>query len=172
MHAVNRPLPRRLLLTADAVGGVWTYAVELSRALSARHVDVLLAVLGPAPSADQRNEVSAIPRLRLAVCNGMLEWMPNPWEDVAVAGRWLLELTRDWQPEVVHLNGYCHAGLPWKRPVLVTAHSCVRSWWCAVRGEDPPASWNAYTAAVARGLAHADTVVAPSAAMLATLREH
>ena len=30
------PLARRILMTADAVGGVWTYATELSRALCER----------------------------------------------------------------------------------------------------------------------------------------
>ena len=41
----------RVLMTTDAVGGVWAYALELATAL---RVEVVLAVLGPAPDPDQR----------------------------------------------------------------------------------------------------------------------
>ena len=44
----------RILLTTDAVGGVWQYTAELARALAAEGVDCVVASLGPAPSADQR----------------------------------------------------------------------------------------------------------------------
>ena len=39
----------RILLTTDAVGGVWQYTTELAQALSARGVECVVAVLGPAP---------------------------------------------------------------------------------------------------------------------------
>ena len=42
-----RTLPRRVLMTADAVGGVWHYALELARGLSGSDIEVVLAVLGP-----------------------------------------------------------------------------------------------------------------------------
>src|SRR5712675_1302271 len=45
---------RSLLMTADAVGGVWTYAVDLSRALAARGVAVTLAVIGRTSQAQRR----------------------------------------------------------------------------------------------------------------------
>ena len=35
------------------------------------------------------------------------------------------------------LNAYVHAALPFGRPVLVVAHSCVTSWWRAVHETDP-----------------------------------
>ena len=49
----------RLLMTADAVGGVWQYALELAAALDA---DVTLALLGPAPDAGQRASVRSVSR--------------------------------------------------------------------------------------------------------------
>jgi glycosyltransferase involved in cell wall biosynthesis len=73
---------------------------------------------------------------------------------------------------VIHLNGYTHAALPWKRPVLVVAHSCVLSWWEAVHRAPAPADWNAYASRVAAGLAAADRVVAPTQAMLDALETH
>ena len=46
--------------------------------------------------------------------------------------------------ELVHLNGYAHAALPWRVPVVVVAHSCVLSWWQAVFGEAAPARYAEY----------------------------
>ena len=45
-----RPPPTRLLMTADAVGGVWTYALDLAAGLAPFGVETTLAVLGPAPA--------------------------------------------------------------------------------------------------------------------------
>ena len=47
--------PRRVLMTADAVGGVWTYALDLAQGLNEADIAVRLAVLGPAPSPDQES---------------------------------------------------------------------------------------------------------------------
>lgn len=162
----------RVLMTADAVGGVWTYAVELAGALARHHVHVALAVLGPAPSEAQRRSVIALPNVDIHEHGGRLEWMDEPWTDVASAGEWLLALEQQVRPDVVHLNGYCHGALPWQAPVLVAAHSCVRSWWRAVHGGDAPGCWDRYATEVAAGIRAADMVVAPSAAMLTALGEH
>jgi glycosyltransferase involved in cell wall biosynthesis len=160
---------RRVLMTADAVGGVWTYSLGLAAGLAAAGLDVELAVMGPPPDAQQRREAAAIPRLKLHMSPLKLEWMADAAGDVARAGAWLLELAARARPDLVHLNGYAHAALPFAAPKLLVAHSCVRSWWRAVHGQDPPPAWAAYTSAVAAGLQAADHVVAPSAAMLAAL---
>jgi glycosyltransferase involved in cell wall biosynthesis len=76
------------------------------------------------------------------------------------------------RPDVVHLNGYCHAALGWQAPVLVTGHSCVLSWWRAVHALDAPLKWDAYATRVAEGLRAADLVVAPTAAMQSMLDFH
>jgi glycosyltransferase involved in cell wall biosynthesis len=73
---------------------------------------------------------------------------------------------------VVHLNGYCHAALPWRAPPVVVAHSCVLSWWRAVLGAPAPPRYRRYHAEVARGLAAAALVIAPTMAMLAYLDAH
>lgn len=101
-----------------------------------------------------------------------LEWMAEPWEDVARAGRWLRGLEEQVRPDVVHLNGYAHAALPWCAPTVVVGHSCVLSWWESVHGEAAPPEWGRYCEAVAHGLRSADRVVAPSAAMLEALGRH
>ncbi|HXU60150.1 MAG TPA: glycosyltransferase family 4 protein [Polyangia bacterium] len=159
----------RVLMTADAVGGVWTYSLGLAAGLAQAGVAVELAVMGPPPDDPQRRAAGAIPALRLHESSLKLEWMEDAAGDVARAGDWLLELEARTRPDLVHLNGYAHAVLPFRAPKLVVAHSCVRSWWRAVHGQDPPPVWDAYTRAVTAGLAAADHVVAPSGAMLAAL---
>jgi glycogen synthase len=163
---------RKILMTADAVGGVWTYALELARRFSASGVETCLAVMGPAASDAQKGEARAIPGLDLRECDCKLEWMENPWSDVDRAGEWLLAIEREIAPAIIHLNGYAHASLPFRAPKLVVAHSCVLSWWRAVHGEPAPAEWNEYRFRVAAGLRSADAVIAPSRAMLAALHEH
>jgi glycosyltransferase involved in cell wall biosynthesis len=160
-----------VLMTADAVGGVWTYALELCRQLDARGVDVTLAVMGPQPSPSQRDEIGRLRRVTLHGRPYRLEWMDDPWEDVAAAGEWLLSLERQVQPDVVHLNGYCHGASPWQAPVVMVGHSCVLSWWRAVRGQLAPATWDRYAKEVTRGLHAADAVVAPTVTMLRWLEE-
>lgn len=163
-----RAVPRRVLMTADAVGGVWHYSLDLSAALIARGMEVTIAVMGPPPDGRQRI-TAANHGIRVLQAPFRLEWMPSAWEDVDRAADWLLRLDRTLRPDVVHLNGFCHADLPWQAPTLVVGHSCVCSWWNGVHGTDAPSDWDEYRARVARGLAAADLVVSPSAAMLAAL---
>ena len=168
----SHPNPGRVLMTADAVGGVWTYALELARALGTHGTKVALAVMGPSPSPSQRAEAASLPNVTLYEGGYALEWMDDPWREVERAGQWLLDLADRFSPDVIHLNGYVHAALPWGRPVLVAAHSCVFSWWFAVYGELPPPQHDEYRQRVRAGLAAADLVVAPTAAMLGALEQH
>jgi glycogen synthase len=154
----------KVLMTTDAVGGVWTYALELTAELSRRGVGIVLATMGPRPSTAQIEEARAIPCMRLAYRNYRLEWMEEPWSDVAQAGEWLLDLANREHVDLVHLNGYVHAALPWNRTVVSVAHSCVSSWWRAVHGCAPPARWDSYRRRVAAGLNSADAIVAPTQA--------
>lgn len=156
----------KVLMTADAVGGVWTYALELVDALAAEGVEVELATMGPRPTADQRTQAAASSLAALHESELALEWMDDAWADVERAGAWLLELRDVVRPDVVHLNGYAHAALPWGVPVVVVAHSDVLSWFRAVTGRSAPPTWARYAREVERGLAAADAVVAPTAALL------
>lgn len=157
-------------MTADTVGGVWTYALELTRALAPHGVEVVLATLGAPLTPAQWAEAQALPNLTVEQSTFQLEWMDEPWADVAAAGDWLLGLEARHRPDVVHLNGYAHGALPWAAPVLVVGHSCVLSWWEAVKGEPAPERYARYREEVTRGLRAAAKVVAPSRAMLDALQ--
>ena len=84
--------------------------------------------------------------------------MDDPWDDVDAAGDVAAGRSRRrCAPDVVHLNGYAHGGAAVAaRRWWSSAHSCVLSWWRAVRGGDAPAEWNAYRRAVRAGLRAAD----------------
>lgn len=156
-------------MTADVVGGVWTYALDLGRALAERGVRVTLATMGGSPSREQARELRSARIGRVEVGDFALEWMEEPWDDVDRAGAWLLRIADDVRPDVVHLNGYAHASLPWPAPVVVAGHSDVLSWHGAVRGTSAGPEWERYRRAVEAGLAAADLLVAPTRALLDAL---
>ena len=161
-----RALPRRVLMTADAVGGIWHYALQLVRGLTGSKVEVVLAVLGPPPAPEQCAAAASIEGLTLVHGGFALEWMPGAERELDAAGSWLLELEATFAPDLVHLNGFAHAALPWRVRTIVVAHSCVLSWWRAVKGADAPAEWADYRRRTRAGLRAADLVVAPTRAFL------
>ena len=163
---------RRILMTGDTVGGVWTFTLELAEALGAHGIEVVLAALGGPPSDAQRADARRIPNLDLLASDFKLEWMDDPWRDVEDSGRWLLDLEEQYAPDIVHLNSFGHGALPWSKPVVVTAHSCVLSWWQAVHNCAAPESWDRYRAAVTGTLQAADVVTAPSRAMAQAVKDH
>src|SRR5690242_7330029 len=135
-------LPERILMTTDTVGGVWSYSLELCRALGRHGIEVVLATMGAPLRQGQRIEAAGIENIQVMESRYKLEWMENPWRDVDAAGTWLELLEAQFAPDLVHLNGYAHAALPWSAPVVVVAHSDVLTWWQAVRGGRAPAEWD------------------------------
>jgi len=162
----------RVLITTDTVGGVWTYAMELCRSMQSASVEFALATMGAPLSDSQRREAEHLGNVEVLESDYKLEWMKDPWEDVKRAGHWLLEVEDRFRPDVVHLNGYAHGALPFRAPIVAVAHSCVLSWWEAVKGGAAPATWDRYGREVAAGLHGADLIVAPSAAMGGALQKH
>ncbi len=169
-HTRSGAAPRRILMTADAVGGVWQYCLELATGLCRAGSEVWLAVMGPAPTQEQLQSGGHIEGLTILHGDFRLEWMGEAEADVTRAGDWLMMLAHELRPDLVHLNGYAHAALPWRCPVVVVAHSCVLSWWRAVHGCEAPAEWNTYRDFVSRGLDSADLVIAPTLAFLRRLQ--
>ena len=159
----------KALMTADAGGGVWTYALTLADALAPHGVEIVLATMGRVPDVRQRRAAARHSNLTLATSPFKLAWMDQSWSDVHAAGEWLLELEAMVEPDVVHLNGDAHAALAWASPRVLVVHSCVLSWWRAVLGAEAPASWNRYRTALREGVRTADLVIAPSRTILGDL---
>src|SRR5262249_9280709 len=126
-------IPLRILMTTDAVGGVWVYATELACSLCKAGNDVTLAVIGPRPRPDQLHPLRGVRGLQLEMTDLRLEWMDPEGIDIKRAGDMLRSIAERFQPDVVHLNSFREGNLDWAAPVLTVAHSCVQTWWRACR---------------------------------------
>jgi glycosyltransferase involved in cell wall biosynthesis len=163
--------PRRVLLVADCIGGVWQYSLELAAGLAAHGVEVVLAVAGPAPRTAQRAEAGAIPRLQLHLLDVKLDWQAQREHELAPLRTRVAELAADAGVDLVHLNGAALGDLPVARPVIASQHSCLATWWQAMRpGEELPRSWRWQRETMAAGLTAAAAVLVPSAAFADRLR--
>lgn len=161
-------LPRRVLMTADAVGGVWQFSLDLARGLSAAGTHVCLAVLGPPPTPERLAEAAVVPGLELDVTELPLDWTTETEAEVAQAAAVLAE--RAQKADLVHLNHPAFAEARWGAPLLSVVHSCHGSWWDAMRGDaimPPGFRWRA--ARMRRALAASGRVVAPTAALAEVL---
>jgi glycosyltransferase involved in cell wall biosynthesis len=164
----------RVLMTLDAVGGVARYALDLTRALAGRGVDVVLAGLGPAPSPWLEAECQSLDNAELVWLPLPLDWMTDDERAVTATSAALAALAEEHRADLLHLNAPAQAaGLgrtAGDRPVVCASHSCMATWWRAVRRTPLPADWRWRAAAEARGLSAADVVLAPSDAHAAALR--
>jgi glycosyltransferase involved in cell wall biosynthesis len=159
--------PTRILITADATGGVWQYATDLARTLRPLGYDPVVATLGPAPSAAQRAETAD---LRMIDTGLPLDWLSVGPEPVIAAGDAMARLAADERVDVVHLNQPSLAARArFSAPVVAVAHGCVGTWWQAANGTAPDPAYAWADALTRAGLHAADAVVAPSASYAATV---
>lgn len=158
----------KILMTADAAGGVWTYTLELVTELVQRDYEVTIALLGGHLDHDRRRELTETGVQAWSDSDLKLDWMPNPSEDLAKARSWLSELAAAASVDLVHLNSFGHAAIA-DAAVVQVVHSDVLSWWRAVKGTDAPPAWARYAADVRASLEAADVVVAPTQAVLSSL---
>ncbi len=168
MTAQNR---LRLLMSADAVGGVWQYAVELAGALEPLGIDTTLAVLGPSPAEDLRRfAAGTAPRAAILDTGLPLDWLSGNEAPVLAAGQALAHLAADTGADLVQVNSPALAATAaFPVPVVAVAHGCVASWWDACGDAPFPDSFRWHADLVRRGLLAADATVAPSAAYAADL---
>lgn len=153
----------KVLMTADAVGGVWQYSVDLARGLSEQGISTVLAVIGPSPSAVQKKAVSQLSAVTLVNTGLPLDWMANSRASVQQAGEALVELASRHSVDIVHLNSPAFAAdVRFRQPVVAVAHSCVATWWDAVKDDALCDTFKWRSDITGRGLAAADVVVAPS----------
>jgi glycosyltransferase involved in cell wall biosynthesis len=163
---IGKPMaPLHVLMTADAVGGVLQYALDLAGGLSARGVRTTLAMLGPPPDEAQRRAASGVPGLQLVETSLPLDWLAR---DVGTAGQAALavsELARRHGVDLVHLNTPSLACVRYGVPVVSVLHSCLASWWANVKRGPLPDDFRWRTELMARGIACTDALVCPSAAL-------
>jgi glycosyltransferase involved in cell wall biosynthesis len=159
----------RVLMTTDTVGGVWTFTRELADGLLRNACAVALISLGRRPSDEQQAWADNLTHswgssFRYEALDTPLEWMPQNEHAYVGAAPFLVEMARDFQPDLLHSNQFCFGHLPLLIPKIITAHSDVLSWAESCRGgklED--SAWlGQYLALVNSGLARADCVITPT----------
>lgn len=154
----------RIFMTADAVGGVWQYALDVAGGLRSHGIATTLAVLGPAPSDHQMVQAGSL-GVELIVTNLPLDWTAERWDQVEEAGRAIARIAAEIQPDLVHLNNPAlAASAGFSCPVVAVCHSCVATWWQAVRGGELPEEFVWRTKLVGKGYRAADRLLAPTAA--------
>jgi len=162
---------RPLLMTTDAVGGVWRYSIDLARGLAGCGIPVVLAVCGPNAGPAQRAEAEAVQGLRLVQTGLSLDWTAPDAAALVHASERLSVLASLTGAASIHLHAPALVGpVRWPAPVVAVAHSCMATWWRAVRGGGPPEDFRWRIAATAHGLRAAAAVIAPTAAHAAAVR--
>lgn len=163
--------PIRVLMTVDAVGGVWQYATELACALRPLGFETVLAVLGPPPSSSQRTAVKRMSGVKLIETGLPLDWLSEAALTRAAATA-VAALARREKVDLVHLNSPAlAAGQAYGVPLVGVAHGCPATWWDTARAGqplDPVLAWHGDM--MAQGLRACERVVAPSASFAETLR--
>jgi len=155
----------RLMLVTDAVGGVWTYSLDLARALRECDVEAFLVVIGPSPSAQQRTEASGF---ELIDTGFPLDWTAKRPDLIRRAGCALAELAVKESADLVQTNSAALlADCEFDQPVVAVQHSCVASWWATVKRSALPADFSWRRDLIECGLNRAAAIVAPGAAFAA-----
>jgi glycosyltransferase involved in cell wall biosynthesis len=153
-----------ILITTDAIGGVWRYSTDLASQLQSLGWKVTLLCLGPPPDAAERRLVldQAIALHETAL---PLDWLAATEGDIVFAADALADWAAKLQVDSVHLHSPAYAvSRRFDRPVVAVNHSCLATWWSAIRGPSPmPNDFRWRAELHHEGLLAADRILCPSA---------
>jgi glycogen(starch) synthase len=170
VHGTLSPPARRILVTTDAVGGVWRYSLTLASGLASGGWNCTLASMGPSPSRNQYEEAKTIPGCRLIDTGLPLDWTAAREAELEAAATSLNHLALTEKAETIHLHTPSLAAFDFDVPAVAVAHSCVGTWWQAVHGTTPPQDFAWRMALMSRGMARSSAIIAPSQAFARALK--
>ncbi|MDX7952026.1 glycosyltransferase family 4 protein [Lichenihabitans sp. Uapishka_5] len=160
----------KILITTDAVGGIWTYALDLGRALAQGGYAIHLATVGPGLD-ETRRKAALDAGLVVTDLGHAPEWLARDAAELAQAGEALAALARREAVDLIHLNHPALAAdVRFEPPVVAICHSCTATWWKAVKTTALPDTMAWQKDAVARGYKAAGLLVAPSRAFAEATR--
>lgn len=165
-----KPL-KSILFTLDSMGGVWRYTLDLAQALQRENIACFGLGFGPRPGADQLEE-AARAGMKLEWNALALDWQDGGVDALTQTRQEILTRAQRLQVDALHLD---RLALPHRSlqvfPQVVTAHSCLPTWWQALRPSDEmPCVWKPAAAQNHEGLRACDHVIAPSEAHGKALR--
>jgi glycosyltransferase involved in cell wall biosynthesis len=153
----------RVLMTIDAAGGVWRYAMDLARGLRGHGVETAFVGFGPRPAPAAEAEAMALGPLDWA--EAPLDWMAEDAGALSKVPAIIAAAAARARADLVQVNVPSQAaGLPAGLPVVALHHSCVATWFRAVKGRPLPDAWSWQARLTRAGLSRAEAVVAPSVA--------
>jgi glycosyltransferase involved in cell wall biosynthesis len=157
----------RILVTTDAVGGVWQYTTDLAAALGNIGFETVVALMGPVPG----DAAPSLPAATLIDTGLPLDWLCDSPDEMGTAAARMAELAGDYGVDVAHLNTPTLARADFPVPTIAVAHSCLATWWRAVEGTPLPEDFRWRAALHREGLRRADLVAAPSQAFARATQE-
>ncbi len=159
----------RVLMTVDAVGGVWRYAIDLARGLKPLGYEVIFAGSGPEPDDAQRMEAGRLGEI--VWLEQPLDWMVKGENELEAGPAEIVRLATQSGASIIHLNLPSQAaGIVTDIPVVSVSHSCVVTWWAAVRGGAIPEDWAWQHQRNRAGFRRSSRVIAPSRSHAAALQ--
>ncbi|HEX8239837.1 MAG TPA: glycosyltransferase family 4 protein [Allosphingosinicella sp.] len=161
----------RILIESAAAAGIWGHGLELARGLARLGHEAVLALTGPAPSAEQVRAAAEIPGLHLVDTGLALDSLAADEASLSRAASLIAALAADREADLVQLNTTALAALAdFGRPVIAAHQRCLATWWDSVEGGELPAEFAWRAELVRAGLEAADAVVAPTAAFGAAVK--
>jgi glycosyltransferase involved in cell wall biosynthesis len=152
----------KILMTADTIGGVWTYTMTLCEALKPYNVEIHLVTMGKWLNDSQNKQIRQLDNVILYESSLKLEWMEDPWDEIKIGEDWIAEIYRKVRPDIMHFNNYAQVSNEWQCAIVTVFHSCMHTWYTAVKQEKPPEEWERYRKMLNKALFLSDVVVFPS----------
>jgi glycosyltransferase involved in cell wall biosynthesis len=166
------PNASHILISTDAVGGVWRYTQTLALGLVQRGWSVTVLCLGPAPS---KSAVAELMRngIEIRICDLPLDWLATAPEQVHEAGKTIARIAEAVGADSIHLHSPSYAACDsFPVPVVATSHSCLGTWWDSVRAGAPPADFTWRILLHGEGLVRVDQVICPTEAFAARTADY
>lgn len=161
-----------LLMTTDAIGGVWQYSLDLAAALVPLGVTTTLVTLGPRATAAQRGE-AADAGIALIESGLPIDWLCDGPEPIHAAGERIAAIAAARKVDLVQLNmPTLGAQVRFAVPVVAVMHGCIATWWDAAHGSTLPSEFRWQRTATHQALIAADAVVAPSVTHAGEVARH
>lgn len=159
-----RPSGPTILMTLDAVGGVWRYTLDLAAGLRGQGVRCAFLGFGPEPGAEARAEAEALGPLGWSDCPP--DWLAPDAAALDGVPDAIADAARQHRADLIQLSAPSQAAaLKVPVPVVSVVHSCLPTWFAAVRGGGVPAEYAWHLTLNAQGMVSSDCVIAPSYAL-------
>lgn len=162
------PARPHILMSADALGGVWQYTLDLAAGLTRRGASVSVALMGPAPDPERIARAEASSGARILATGLPLDWTAETAGEVCDASAALARLAEKIDADLVHLHSPALALADFAVPVVAVCHSCVATWWAAVGSGALPDDLAWRRDLNAQGCAKAARLIAPTRAFART----